>query len=80
MTKNTILIQGDKHLIVTQMRPIFQKESRADYIDFLVSKEFVENPKDYLVVLQVILPDNATGGQTGKPELGAVRCGDASGC
>ena len=66
MTKNTILIQGDKHLIVTQMRPIFQKESRADYIDFLVAKEFVENPKDYLVVLQVILPDNATGGQTGK--------------
>lgn len=66
MKKNVILIQGDKNLIVTQMRPIFQKENRADYIDFLIADDFAGDVTDYLAVLQVILPDNETGGQTGK--------------
>lgn len=38
MINTTILIQRDKSLVVTKSRPIYQKENRADTIQFLIDK------------------------------------------
>ena len=41
MINTTILIQRDKSLVVTKSRPIYQKENRADTIQFLIDKEYI---------------------------------------
>ena len=52
----TILINKDKSLRVTKSRPLYQKENRADTIQFLVDKDFFENIEDCNIMLQVLLP------------------------
>lgn len=52
----TILINKDKSLQITKSRPIYQKENRADIIQFLIDKDFFEHIDDCNIMLQVLLP------------------------
>ena len=52
----TILIKKDKTLIKTKSRPIYEKENRADTIQFLIDKDFFEYIEDCNIMLQVLLP------------------------
>lgn len=52
----TILINKDKSLQITKSRPIYQKENRADTIQFLINKDFFEKIEDCNIILQVLLP------------------------
>ena len=52
----TILIKKDKTLIKTKTRPIYEKENRADTIQFLIDKDFFEYIEDCNIMLQVLLP------------------------
>ena len=52
----TILINKDKSLQITKSRPIYQKENRADTIQFLIDKDFFDGIDDCNIMLQVLLP------------------------
>ena len=52
----TILIKKDKTLHKTKYRVIYEKENRADTIQFLIDKDFFECIEDCNIMLQVLLP------------------------
>ena len=52
----TILIKKDKTLHKTKYRVIYEKENRADTIQFLIDKDFFEYIEDCNIMLQVLLP------------------------
>lgn len=52
----TILIKKDKTLIKTKSRPIYEKENRADAIQFLIDKDFFGYIENCNIMLQVLLP------------------------
>ena len=52
----TILIKKDKTLKKTKYRVIYEKENRADTIQFLIDKDFFEYIEDCNIMLQVLLP------------------------
>jgi hypothetical protein len=54
----TILVNSDKSIEKTTFRPIFEKESRADEIQFLIDPDLLgtEDMTNYKVLLQVLLP------------------------
>ena len=52
----TILIKKDKTLKMTKYRVIYEKENRADTIQFLIDKDFFEYIEDCNIMLQVLLP------------------------
>lgn len=54
---NTILVNLDKTLEKTSFRTIYQKESRADEIQFLIDSNLLgEDISNYRIMLQAILP------------------------
>ena len=52
----TILIKKDKTLKKTKYRVIYEKENRADTIQFLIDKDFFEYIENCNIMLQVLLP------------------------
>ena len=52
----TILIKKDKTLHKTKYRVIYEKENRADTIQFLIDKDFFEYIENCNIMLQVLLP------------------------
>lgn len=54
----TILVNSDKTMEKTVFRPIFEKESRADDIQFLIDPELLgtEDMSNYKVFLQALIP------------------------
>ena len=52
----TILVNKDKTLQKTKYRNIYEKENRADTIQFLIDKDFFEYIEDCNIMLQVLLP------------------------
>ena len=52
----TILVNKDKTLQKTKYRTIYEKENRADTIQFLIDKDFFEYIEDCNIMLQVLLP------------------------
>ena len=55
-SSTTILINKDKSLIKTKSRTVYEKENRADTIQFLIDEEFFEYIEDCNIMLQVLLP------------------------
>lgn len=57
MHSNTILVNEDKSLIGTQIRPIYKGENRGDEIQFLIDPNVFDGMDEYLTLtLFVILP------------------------
>lgn len=57
MHSNTILVNEDKSLIGTQIRPIYKGENRGDEIQFLIDPNVFDGMDEYLILaLFVILP------------------------
>ena len=52
----TVLVNKDKTLQKTKGRIIYEKENRADTIQFLIDKDFFEYIEDCNIMLQVLLP------------------------
>jgi hypothetical protein len=65
----TILVNSDKTLEKTVFRPIYEKENRADIIQFLIDPDLLgtEDITNYKVLLQALIPH--TNEETSEQEL-----------